>query len=389
MRIIQADYIFPLNQAPIKNGYLFIEDDGTVIHVTDTAPITKDFQVEQYSGFICPGFINTHCHLELSHLKGLLPEALGLEKFISKIPKMRGSPHLNPSKSMRDADKEMREAGIVAVGDISNTSDGLEVKKKSPLHYHSFVEVFGLDTKKSNSLLLEGKKVLEIYRENNQAASLVPHAPYSVSPILLEGIYGHDKNSIKSIHHQESKSENQLFLDGEGPLVALYEEKGVDISKLKKMGKTSSQYSVLDYLSNDEKILFVHNTYSKPEDIDLIEKNLTSAYWCTCPKANWYIERQLPDYELWRKNNLKVTLGTDSLASNHGLSILEEIKCIHESFPQIPTNELLIWACKNGAEFLDLPRLGSFSPGFKPGVMLIKNTKGTSLTRDSCVEVIA
>ena len=132
MRIIQADYIFPLNQAPIKNGYLFIEDDGTVIHVTDTAPITKDFLVEQFSGFICPGFINTHCHLELSHLKGLLPEALGLEKFITEIPKMRGSTHLNPSKSMREADKEMREAGIVAVGDISNTSDGLEVKKKSP-----------------------------------------------------------------------------------------------------------------------------------------------------------------------------------------------------------------------------------------------------------------
>ena len=171
--------------------------------------------------------------------------------------------------------------------------------------------------------------------------------------------------------------------------MTLYEEKGADISKLKKMGKTSSQYGVLDYLSSDEKILFVHNTYSKQDDIDFIEKNLTRAYWCTCPRANWYIERKLPDYELWRKNNLKITLGTDSLASNHGLSILEEMKCIQESFPKIPTNELLIWACKNGAEFLDLPRLGSLSPGFKPGVLLITNTQGTKLTLNSYIEVIA
>jgi cytosine/adenosine deaminase-related metal-dependent hydrolase len=388
MRIIQADYIFPLNQAPIKKGYLFIEDDGKVIHVTEIAPITDDFEVEKYAGFICPGFVNTHCHLELSHLKGLIPEAGGLEKFIDQIPKMRDLPQANPSQSMRDADKEMYAAGIVAVGDISNTTAGLEVKKKSPILYHSFVEVFGLDARKSEALLSEGKKVLETYRANNQSASLVPHAPYSVSPELLEGVYRHEKKSLKSIHHQESKAENQLFLDGEGGFITLFEGKGVDISRIKKMGISSSHYSILKHLSKDEKILLVHNTYSKQEDISLIEHNLSNAYWCSCPKSNWFIDRQLPDYELWRKNKLKITLGTDSLASNGGLSILEEMKCIQENFPQISTNELLTWACKNGAEFLSFPKLGSFSAGFNPGILLIKNTQGTSLTKESCIEVL-
>lgn len=388
MRIIQADYIFPLNQAPIKKGYLFIEDDGTVIHVTEIAPITDDFEVEKYAGFICPGFVNTHCHLELSHLKGLIPEAAGLEKFIDQIPKMRDLPQANPNQSMRDADKEMYAAGIVAVGDISNTTAGLEVKKKSPLLYHSFVEVFGLDARKSEALLSEGKKVLEAYRANNQSASLVPHAPYSVSPELLEGVYRHDKKSLKSIHHQESKAENQLFLDGEGGFVTLFEGKGVDISRIKKLGISSSKYSILKHLSKDEKILLVHNTYSTQEDINFIEHNLSNAYWCSCPKSNWFIDRQLPDYELWRKNKLKITLGTDSLASNGGLSILEEMKCIQENFPQISTNELLIWACKNGAEFLSFPKLGSFSAGFNPGILLIKNTQGKSLTKESCIKVL-
>jgi cytosine/adenosine deaminase-related metal-dependent hydrolase len=81
-------------------------------------------------------------------------------------------------------------------------------------------------------------------------------------------------------------------------------------------------------------------------------------------------------------------LGTDSLASNGGLSILEEMKCIQENFPQISTNELLTWACKNGAEFLSFPKLGSFSAGFNPGILLIKNTQGTSLTKESCIKVL-
>ena len=389
MRIIQADYIFPLNQSPIKNGYLFIEDDGEIIHVTDKQPITNDFKVERYTGFVCPGFINTHCHLELSHLRGLLPEAIGLEKFVSKIPKIRSISQVKLNKAMKDADKEMSACGIVAVGDISNTTDGLEIKKKSHIHYHSFVEVYGVDAKKSEVLFLQGKKVLKAYNVNKQSASLVPHAPYSVSPELLKKIYQNGKKSLKCIHHQESKAEKQLFLKGKKSFATLFEKKGEDVTWIKKMGVSSSHYGVLKYLSKDEKILLVHNTYSSQQDINLIEMNLDKAYWCTCPKANWFIERQLPNYKLWRKNNLKITLGTDSLASNQSLSILEEMKFIQKKIPEISTNELLLWACKNGAEFLALPNLGSFTPGFKPGVVLIKNTRGELLMRDSYVEVLA
>ena len=59
MRIIQASYILPLNTAPLKNGYLYIENDGTVIHINDVTPITNQFEVEFYQGIICPGFVNT------------------------------------------------------------------------------------------------------------------------------------------------------------------------------------------------------------------------------------------------------------------------------------------------------------------------------------------
>lgn len=388
MRIIQASYIIPLNAAPIKNGYLFIEEDGTVIHLTDTPPISIDFEVEVYEGILCPGFVNAHCHLELSNMKELMPEATGLPEFVGQIPTRRNECVLDPVKASLAGDKEMQEAGIVAVGDISNTADTLSVKKESAIKYHSFVEIFGLDKSQAANLLAAGEKVVEEYTSAELDVSLVPHAPYSLSPTLLEGIYSNSKDQLLSIHHQETPSENELFLESKGDLADLFGGKGLDISSQMGFGENSSHYSLLQYLPKEQKVLLVHNTCSEASDIDHVEAHFTNAYWCTCPKANWYIERTLPDYDLWRENNLKITVGTDSLASNDTLSILEELKLIQKNYPHIPTEELLVWACKNGAEFFGYTEFGSFSTATKPGVILIENVDGLMLTESSNVKVL-
>ena len=143
------------------------------------------------------------------------------------------------------------------------------------------------------------------------------------------------------------------------------------------------------YLPKEQKLLLVHNTFSESADIEEIETHFSHAYWCTCPKANWYIEQRLPNYDLWREKNLKITIGTDSLASNDSLNVLEEIKMIPKNYPHIPTNELLIWACKNGAEFFNYDELGSFEAGSKPGVVLIEHVIGLQLTENSKVTVLA
>lgn len=388
MRIIQASYIIPLNAAPIKDGYLFIEDDGTVIHLTDITPISTDFEVEQYEGILCPGFVNTHCHLELSAMKDLMPEGTGLPNFVSQIPTRRNECVLDPEKAIIAGDKEMLDAGIVAVGDISNTADTLLIKQKSDIKYHSFVEIFGLDKSKAANLVAAGEKVVDQYTRSGLDASLVPHAPYSVSPALLKGIYANSSDQIISIHHQETPSENELFLESKGDLAGLFSGKGLDISSQLGFGKNSSAYSLLQYLPKNQKVLLVHNTCSEATDIDQVEAHFNNAYWCTCPKANWYIERRLPNYDLWLKKDLKITVGTDSLASNDTLSILEEIKLIQTNFPHITTEELLTWACKNGAAFFGHTDLGSFATGTKPGIVLIENVDGMMLTEKSSVKVL-
>jgi cytosine/adenosine deaminase-related metal-dependent hydrolase len=166
-------------------------------------------------------------------------------------------------------------------------------------------------------------------------------------------------------------------------------KKGRDLGAHLNAGKNATEFSLTPYLSTDQKILLVHNTYSSASDINGVLSHFTNAYWCTCPKANWYIERDLPDYNLWRKKGLKITVGTDSLASNDSLSILEELKLIQNKFPNIPTHELLSWACKNGAEYFEFDSLGSFKAGNKPGVVLIEQVDGLQLTPESRVRVLS
>jgi len=387
MRILQASYIIPLNSAPIANGYLYIEDDGTVIHVSKETPITDQFEVEVYEGLICPGFVNTHCHLELSHMKEQMSEGTGLAKFVDEVPKRRQQ-EANKSILIEKADEEMCQAGIVAVGDISNTSESIETKKKSPIQYHSFVELYGLERDAATHKMEEGIVLLGEFEKNNLAASIVPHAPYSVSPDLLQKIYSHNEGSLLSIHHQETSSENELFIEGQGELAETFLKKGFDLSAHLHFGKSSTEFSLTPYLSPSQKVLLVHNTYSSAEDIDRVASHFSDAYWCTCPKANWYIERRLPNYHLWLEKNLKITVGTDSLASNDTLSVLEELKLIQSKFPTISTSELLSWACKNGAEFFEFQSLGTFESGKRPGVLLIEHVEGMTLTKNSKIKVL-
>ena len=120
-------------------------------------------------------------------MKEQMPEGTGLAKFVDEVTKRRQQ-EANKSTLIEKADEEMRQAGIVAVGDISNTSESIETKKKSPVQYHSFVELYGLERDAAIHKMEEGIVLLGEFEKNNLAASIVPHAPYSVSPDLLEKI---------------------------------------------------------------------------------------------------------------------------------------------------------------------------------------------------------
>ena len=377
MRKISATWIFPGNQPPLKNGILICEDDGTVVDLIDTGgQLREQAGMERHSGILVPGFVNAHCHLELSHLKGKIPEKTGLGGFLGAINKFRNLEVENLEEAMKQADFQMKQAGIVAIGDVSNSYLSLETKRKSKICYHTFVEAFGFHPSRAEKAFSFAEFVESMFREFGLPASVTPHSPYSVSELLFQKISekARAENAILSVHNQESQHELAFFKDGSGSIARhINEVLGIDISHWKPTGRSSLDFT-LSFIQKENPLLLVHNTFTSPEDIQLLkrQRKMENTFLVLCPNANLYIENQLPPIPLFQQEKLNICLGTDSLASNHNLSVLQEMITLQIKFPEITLQELLEWACLNSSLALGLNDLfGSFEPGKKPGVNLV------------------
>ena len=375
MRRIAANYIFTVEGSVLKNGIIEIDEKGTILNVEDTKGELKESRrLEFYNGVITPGFVNTHCHLELSELENKIPKGKGLPEFIKEVFKYRRENKTEDIYKKIDLhNKLMRSAGIVAVADISNTNATIDIKKRSEIFYHTFCEIAG--TKSNPDTLFKSfQKLFNEFSALELSASIVPHAPYSVSEELFKKIYEHAKkeNSVLSIHNQETESENQMFETKTGVLVDTLENLGIDLESFKPAGKNSLE-SIQKLLPQNNNIIFVHNTYSEYNDIKVASDYFKNSYWCLCPLSNIYIENRLPNLNLFKKFTDKVTLGTDSLASNTKLSILDEMKVIAKD-SDISFIEMLKWATLNGAKALRVDnKFGSIKVGKTPGLNLISD----------------
>ena len=107
MRRLSAQYIFTNTGKPLKRGIITVDDTGLIIDVEETnGVLAEKSSVEFYNGVIAPGFVNCHCHLELSHLKGKIDEGKGLRYFIEQVIKQRDF-NFNDMKSVAEADVAM------------------------------------------------------------------------------------------------------------------------------------------------------------------------------------------------------------------------------------------------------------------------------------------
>jgi len=376
MRFLTADYLFPLYTNPIKEGVLQISDQGQVMNIFKNRKEVNQDKLEVFEGILCPGFVNAHCHLELSHLKGIAEKGKGFLEF-SKIISLRDNYSATAKKqAIENAEKEMIINGIVGVGDICNKVDTLEKKQSENLTYYNFIETFGVDLSKIEPVFNQAIKLRDKFRFAGQKASIVPHAPYSVPPSLMKKISNSfdDSDELLTVHMQETNEENQLFENKKG---AFFDWLNSMNACLSIWGSRNKSTDILQELV-DKKVLLVHNTFAKKED-------MSGNYYCTCPRANLYIENNLPDYSIFDTD--KLCVGTDSLASNNSLSILDELIVIQNN-SNFDLNTLLKISSKNGAKALGFEKLGTFRKGKVPGVNLIKNFDGYKFIADSFIQVI-
>jgi len=342
-------------------------------------------KVHHYEGILCPGFVNVHCHLELSHMKGAIAEGGRLVPFLQSVMTGRGSfPEEEKNEAIAAALAEMRRNGIVAVGDIANGTDSLAFRPGAGLHIHTFVESIGFteahaDARFEWAVKVYGQFAAQAAGQHRLRQSIVPHAPYSVSEQLFARINKFAGHSLISIHNEETAAELELYRDKTGAMLDLYRTLNIDAGFFKASGKTSLQ-TYLPYLDESHPLILVHNTFMQPDDLLALKESAREVYLCICPNANWYIERQLPPLDAFRSSGLPLCIGTDSLASNHALNIWGELQTLQQHFPAIDLGEMLCWATYNGACALQMEdTLGSIEPGRRCGIVHIDASNRVSM----------
>ncbi|WP_190277393.1 amidohydrolase family protein [Taibaiella lutea] len=364
-----------------QGSVIAISDDGTVMDVLSENDIPAA-DIIHLEGVLCPGFVNAHCHIELSHMKGVVKEGTGLVPFLQSVVSERNKfTEEDKQAGIVSALKEMRENGIVAVGDIANGTDTLPYRTEADFHIHTFVEALGFSNENIEQRFAWPENVYRQFAAQQSVRegqilrqSIVPHAPYSVSEGMFKAIDGFDEGSLISIHNEETAAENEFYEEGTGQMFELYETLKIDAGFFEASGKTSLQ-TYLPWLAKSHPLMLVHNTFMNAEDVKVLKESGREFYLCVCPNANWYIEQRMPPVKLFMESGLPVCLGTDSYSSNHELNIWSEIECIQKYFPEIGLEILLTWATYNGAKALQMNTIGLIEKGKRPGLVLIRENK--------------
>lgn len=367
-RKFKAQDIFTGTAFTGPGNVLITDETGRVEDIVKEAIAGEGIEIAD--GILSPGFINAHCHIELSHLKNKIPEHTGLVNFVQKVMTQRAAGAEEKDAAMRQAEEELFKSGTVAVGDICNTADSVPLKEESSLEWYNFIEISGFVDAGAQSRFSAAKEVAASFDAAGLKYALSPHAPYSVSKKLFELINDETEDKLISIHNQEAQAEDELYRNKTGKFLELFSNFGIDISGFVPSAKSSFE-TWLPYFTNNQRIISVHNTFIAENDLQLPGKEL---YFCLCPNANLYIENALPPVEMLMKNNAALIIGTDSYAGNWSLNVYDEIKTIRKHFPQIPVETILQWATLNGAKALGLEKTyGSFEKGKRPGIVLIRD----------------
>ncbi len=318
---------------------------GTLIksrHETEFIP--EVYEGEELSGWVCPGLVNAHCHLELSHLGCISKEiqGKGMAFFIQWIQEKRKRFVDIQKESIIKVLNDFKNEGVFFIGDICNSLITKKIKEDfTDIYFKNFWEVFGLNPH------LPDEKWNEI--QNNAKlmnASISLHAPYSCSSGLIEKVNA-TFPVIQSIHIAESREEVDYFEQNESKMKQAFLAMGIPETYLKD--KLPFPEAILH--KNTLQYLLVHNVYLRdnhiPQDI------LNKCFFCICPTSNLFLHGKTVSEEFIRNHLSKICLGTDSSATNDLLSVLKEMNYLKSMGLQ--NNEIVEMATSCGYKALLVP----------------------------------
>jgi 5-methylthioadenosine/S-adenosylhomocysteine deaminase len=370
MTVYEADWICPATSEPIHHGAIAVEG-GRIISIGTAKEIAGSHRVQYAGCAIIPGFVNAHAHLELTILRGLL-ENIPFLQWIQRLT------HIKYQILTRDDLKlsaqlgaiEMLRAGVTTIAEVMDVGAGWEAMWEFGLQGIAYQEVFG----PAESIVAESMKGLvdkvDRYRTRESTARKIgvsPHAPYTVSRPLFEAVrdYARKTGLRMTAHVAESRDETGFVRDGAGPFAAAHTKRGIEVTPRRCM--PVAYMDSLGLLGPD--MLLAHGVETNERDLDRLRE--TGTFVVHCPKSNAKLGNGTARIHDMLERGVRVSLGTDSVASNNVIDMFEEMRAaifqqrtLTGRIDAMTAADAFKMATIEGAHCLGLQdQLGSLEPG--------------------------
>jgi 5-methylthioadenosine/S-adenosylhomocysteine deaminase len=324
--LYHARWVVPIAEPPIEGATVGVAG-GRIAYVGTRAEAPTAAQEEDLGEVILtPGLVNAHCHLELTAMRGFL-EDLDFRRWIVRLTAARRAVLDREAllDSARLGVEEGLRAGITTFADTSESGLPMQALREVGARGVVYQEVFGPDPEQCASSLaglVEKVAGLRYLETPLVRVGVSPHAPYTVSDALFRATsrFAIEQRLPVAIHIAESELERQLVVLGSGPFADGLRQRSIEVSP---RGRSPIQM-LTDLGVLESRPLLIHCVGVDATDISAIADAQCSV--AHCPVSNAKLGHGTAPLAELMAAGVVVGLGSDSVASNNRMDILEEAR---------------------------------------------------------------
>jgi 5-methylthioadenosine/S-adenosylhomocysteine deaminase len=355
--------------APVRDAGVVTDRSGRIVAAGRVAEIGARYDHVVDHQILMPGVLNCHVHMTDANIVAPVPGGNGLVAWVQQLLGARGTNGTADSTTIASVLERMRSYGTVAIGEVVNDRSTLEGIRASGIRCRYIHELLAFPEERAAGLLATALE--DLHDEDRISVALGLHAPYSVSSALHLRASQWSRENDRNVyeHLAEDPDERRLYESGSGPWRALLERLGAWRDGWMPPG--ISPIAHLDRLGViDERYVAVHLADATAEEIARLAGRGARAI--LSPRSNLHITGLFPPVEAIIARGMRFALGTDGRGSSPTVDVFDEAATILEHCDALPPGRLLQALTVDGAGILQMPDLGTFSPGNAPGLISVE-----------------
>lgn len=317
MPTYRADWVFTGTGSLLRDGVIEVVDQVIV----GVMPYQSQMKIDIDFGhsLITPGFVNAHTHLDLGALRGKHSSPASFTDWLQQVIQYRRKNDIAEwDQAILNGIAESVQAGTTQLGDISVDGRSAPLLRSSTVDGEVFLELIGLGDSRLQPAIEQAADWVAI-KDEKALRALSPHAPYTVSHQLLQALGERFFGTHIAMHVAETREELELLATESGPFRPFLEAVGA----WHPQNLVGSIDELLELLGTFDEVSLVHGNYLTREQWQRLPHETRIIY---CPRTHAYFGHDPHPYLHMLADGVSVLLGTDSLASNPDLSILNECR---------------------------------------------------------------